>query len=96
MGTYDTRGGTPRHDPAADVFPACELCGHDASDCICPECPVCSATGDPKCYGEHFRPASSWLCLRGHHHPTLQSQIACNRRNESRDVATDSVAKSDE
>ena len=81
MGTYDTRGGAPRHDPAADVFPACDICGHEAGHCICPECPVCGTQGDPKCYGEHFQPQqSSWLCLHGHHHPTLQSKIACERK----------------
>ena len=54
MGTYDTKGGTPRHDPAFDYDPPCEVCGFDpASDCNCPECPVCKETGNPKCYKEH-------------------------------------------
>lgn len=29
----------------------CGVCGQDIyGDCICPECPVCGATGDPLCY----------------------------------------------
>jgi hypothetical protein len=31
----------------------CEVCGHAAGDCICPECPTCGATGDPLCYEQH-------------------------------------------
>ncbi len=54
MGTYDTRGGTPRHDPMFDYDPPCAICGKDPSgDCDCPECPKCGTVGDPKCYIEH-------------------------------------------
>lgn len=29
----------------------CDVCGRDPSgDCLCPECPVCGDTGNPKCY----------------------------------------------
>ena len=28
----------------------CECCGYDPAECICQECPVCNATGDPQCY----------------------------------------------
>lgn len=28
----------------------CECCGHDTTDCICPECPKCGEQGNPKCY----------------------------------------------
>ena len=28
----------------------CECCGHDVTDCICPECPVCGSQGDQRCY----------------------------------------------
>jgi hypothetical protein len=32
----------------------CEVCGLEVEDdCICQECPVCGAHGDPKCYREH-------------------------------------------
>jgi hypothetical protein len=31
----------------------CEVCGHWAHDCICPECPTCGAAGDPACYAQH-------------------------------------------
>jgi len=51
MGTYDTIGGTPRHDPMFDEDPPCEICGKDSFDCECPECPICRTTGRPKCYG---------------------------------------------
>lgn len=41
MGTYDTIGGTPRHDPMADYFPLCDVCGKDPStDCEC--CEICN------------------------------------------------------
>jgi len=59
MGTYDTRGGTPRHDPCFDYDPPCEVCGGDPFDCPCPECPVCGVVGDPKCYKEHGLSATS-------------------------------------
>lgn len=34
---------------------SCEVCGGDIDrdDCICPECPVCSDFGNPRCYIEH-------------------------------------------
>lgn len=31
----------------------CEMCGCESGSCICPECPVCGAAGDPACYHEH-------------------------------------------
>lgn len=31
----------------------CEICGKWVDDCICPECSVCEAYGDPRCYKEH-------------------------------------------
>ena len=37
MGTYDTRGGTPRHDTNFDYDYPCETCGKDPYDCMCPE-----------------------------------------------------------
>ena len=45
------------HDPMADIDLPCEVCGGDPAGgpggCDCPECPVCGASGDPKCYKEH-------------------------------------------
>lgn len=38
--------------PGEEEYP-CEVCGKFPEDCICPECPVCSTQGDPKCYIEH-------------------------------------------
>lgn len=37
-------------DPADQI---CELCGKFVDDCVCPECPVCEAFGDPVCYEKH-------------------------------------------
>jgi hypothetical protein len=31
----------------------CECCGLMVDGCICPECPQCSAAGDPRCYRQH-------------------------------------------
>lgn len=31
----------------------CEVCGHEAGDCICPECPRCGEFGNPRCYDAH-------------------------------------------
>lgn len=31
----------------------CECCGHDVTDCICPECQVCGQTGNVTCYVSH-------------------------------------------
>lgn len=28
----------------------CDVCGYDADDCVCPECPECGTQGDPNCY----------------------------------------------
>jgi predicted nucleic acid-binding Zn ribbon protein len=33
--------------------PDCDVCGRPADACLCPECPVCSAHGDPRCYEAH-------------------------------------------
>lgn len=30
----------------------CMLCGHEAGDCKCVECPVCGVQGDLRCYEE--------------------------------------------
>ena len=40
-------------NPWEQADPRCEVCGLDPSDCICPECSVCGATGDPACYDKH-------------------------------------------
>lgn len=54
MGTYDTIGGTPRHDPEAERCEPCAVCGKDpGGDCRCPECPTCGEAGRPECYIEH-------------------------------------------
>jgi hypothetical protein len=31
----------------------CEVCGIEAGNCICPECPQCGSYGDPHCYEKH-------------------------------------------
>lgn len=31
----------------------CEMCGNECGSCICEECPVCTACGDPDCYKNH-------------------------------------------
>ena len=31
----------------------CAVCRKSVDMCICPECGVCEAQGDPKCYTEH-------------------------------------------
>lgn len=33
-----------------DTTAPCEVCGHNADDCICPECPDCHEAGNPYCY----------------------------------------------
>lgn len=38
--------------PYDEDYP-CEVCGEEAGNCICPECPVCGGTGDPECYLKH-------------------------------------------
>lgn len=43
-------------DPAAANAPNdCSCCGRDIDDCICRECSVCGAQGDPACYGRKSR-----------------------------------------
>ena len=39
--------------PGEEEYP-CEICGGnpDSDECICPECEVCGAAGDPYCYDE--------------------------------------------
>jgi len=32
----------------------CDVCGNSIDNCICPECPVCGSSGDPKCYPAHM------------------------------------------
>jgi predicted amidophosphoribosyltransferase len=29
---------------------ACDVCGQNLDNCICPECPVCLEVGNPACY----------------------------------------------
>jgi hypothetical protein len=53
MGTYDTYGGTPIHNPAFDFDPLCGVCSLPVSSCECPECPVCGEAGNPVCYEKH-------------------------------------------
>lgn len=50
---------------------ACEVCGHEAGSCICPECPKCGATGDPRCY---MKPAPIF-CGGLHGKMTIEQQI---------------------
>lgn len=42
-------GCNVRDIPGNEEYP-CECCGHDAADCICPECPVCKESGNTDCY----------------------------------------------
>lgn len=45
----------PHIEPMQEVDePGCALCVRSVDDCICPECPVCGAAGDPACYGPHM------------------------------------------
>lgn len=53
MGSYDTRGGSPLHDPSADADLFCDVCKLHADDCSCPECPKCGMSGDPACIHNH-------------------------------------------
>jgi hypothetical protein len=45
-------------DRAAGVGQPCDMCGLDvdSEECICEECPVCGAYGDPYCYEHHGMP----------------------------------------
>lgn len=47
MGTCDTIGGTPRHNPSFDMDPPCEVCGKPVDECQCEPCPQCGALGCP-------------------------------------------------
>lgn len=38
-------------------------------DCVCPECPVCGAVGDPACYADDDLYRGPWTTGR-HHAPT--------------------------
>jgi len=40
-------------DAALGLDQPCDVCGKMEEDCICPECPTCSAHGDKRCYEEH-------------------------------------------
>ncbi len=31
----------------------CDICGIEAGACICPECPICTVQGDPRCIRDH-------------------------------------------
>jgi hypothetical protein len=39
-------------DESMGMEEPCPSCGMDPADCICPECPVCGAQGDPVCYNQ--------------------------------------------
>ena len=52
----------------------CAVCGLACDDCVCPECPVCGASGDPNCYGDPDGGS-------GHHGLQLsRAQLASRRR----------------
>ena len=55
MGTYDTIGETPRHDPMFDESGVCERCGCHPDECKCPECKVCGMIGCPDHFGREER-----------------------------------------
>ena len=38
--------------PGDEPDPPCEVCGQSPDDCICPECRVCHAHGNPDCYDD--------------------------------------------
>jgi hypothetical protein len=50
--------------PEYDEEP-CEICGEHIDNCICPECPVCGAVGDPLCYKAKPHPYGKYY--PGHH-----------------------------
>lgn len=31
----------------------CKVCENEKDECICPECPTCGDTGEPRCYKDH-------------------------------------------
>ena len=31
----------------------CDVCKREVGQCICPECPQCGETGNPRCYEDH-------------------------------------------
>lgn len=31
----------------------CEMCGSNADNCECDQCPVCDSIGNPECYKSH-------------------------------------------
>ena len=52
----------------------CEVCGLPVDDCICPECPVCRETGNPRCY-------ATSSAEEGRHSLTLSpAQVAARQR----------------
>lgn len=66
--------------PDYDDYP-CEICGELPDNCICPECPVCGAVGDPQCY--KVRPKG--YSHLGDHHGLVRSEVQkfnleCNER----------------
>lgn len=44
------RSDFDRHIEREPTEYPCGICGKLPDDCICPECPVCHAFGDPRCY----------------------------------------------
>lgn len=48
MGTYDTIGGTPRHDTSFDNEPPCKICTRYCSKCKKPS-KDCECLNGPEC-----------------------------------------------
>jgi hypothetical protein len=50
--SYPPGAASDPNAPWNQEDPPCDICKRDPFDCICPECPVCGACGDPLCYDE--------------------------------------------
>lgn len=46
-------GVTGNEPEISGDYGPCEICGQAVDDCVCPECSICNAYGDPFCYINH-------------------------------------------
>jgi len=51
--------------------PPCAVCDRPLDECLCPECPVCGAVGDPACVEQHGLPKPSERCPKCEKNPAL-------------------------
>jgi len=75
-------------DEAAGVDQPCAVCCRPVDDCVCPECPVCGAQGDPACYADPPRVEGHGMRLTREQAVARQEAVVARCREQLSDEQT--------